>query len=131
MLPIILIVLAILVVVLVGGFFIVSSSVPEEFHTEYEKTVSGSPEALFHYVNDLESWPQWSYWDQLDPDMKSEYSDPAVGEGEGIKQHARRGVITAERPRPRQNGRHDREDDDDPDQNRNVAEDLDIDRHQL
>lgn len=66
--------LAITVVVLVA------LTKPDEFQVQRTATLDAPVESVFGLVNDFTRWPDWSPWEDLDPDMRREFS----GAGEGV-----------------------------------------------
>lgn len=43
--------------------------------------ISAPPDKVFVLVNDFRQWKRWSPWENLDPNMKTEYEGPAAGAG--------------------------------------------------
>lgn len=69
--------LALLVVVFIG----VVASRPSRFHVERSARMAAPPDVVFWLINDFRRWPTWSPWEQLDPDMRREYSGEPMGKG--------------------------------------------------
>lgn len=46
-------------------------------------TVDAPPERVRAFVHDFHLWPQWSPWEDIDPDMRRTYSGPDAGVGAG------------------------------------------------
>lgn len=67
--------------VFVAGFVTYVATRPAQYHVERSQTIAASPDELRPYFEDLEQWNGWSPWNELDPNMTMEYSDPASGEG--------------------------------------------------
>ncbi|MFC0358285.1 SRPBCC family protein [Kytococcus schroeteri] len=53
----------------------------QTFQVTRSVEISASPEEVFPYLNDLHLWQQWSPWEEVDPDLRRCYSDPANGVG--------------------------------------------------
>ncbi len=64
-----------------AGFLIYVAMQPAEFHIARSRTIAASPDELRPYFEDLQQWGTWNPWDELDPNMDKEYSDPPHGEG--------------------------------------------------
>ena len=70
---------ALVIVVLV----VVIATRPPTFHVERSVAVAAPPEAVFAPVNDFHSWPAWSPWEKLDPQMKKTFDGAPAGVGAG------------------------------------------------
>ena len=68
-------------VVVVAIMAVVSVFLPSEIHVSRSTLINVKPPVAFHQVNHLKIWKNWSYWDQLDPQMKSTYEGPESGTG--------------------------------------------------
>jgi hypothetical protein len=44
-------------------------------------TVNASSHLVHGLINDFRKWPQWSPWEDLDPDLQRTYTGPDQGEG--------------------------------------------------
>lgn len=53
----------------------------DEFLVERTAVVQAAPSVIFGLINDFHEWPQWSPWEDLDPEMTHVYSGPAAGVG--------------------------------------------------
>jgi len=70
-------VVTLIVLLAVIGFFL-----PSKYHVERNVTVNAKPEAIFPYLNNLKSWPDWTAWTtKRYPDMKTNFSGPEAGVG--------------------------------------------------
>lgn len=72
---------AIVLVVILLVYLISASFLPGRIHVERTTAVKADPALIFGQINDLKNWKTWSYWDRIDPAMKSTYSGPASGAG--------------------------------------------------
>ncbi len=73
----ILAVVAILVVLFIG----VVSAQPADFTITRSSTINAPARLPFALVNDFKRWPEWSYWETLDPAMTRTFSGAEAGEG--------------------------------------------------
>jgi effector-binding domain-containing protein len=71
--------LILLVIILLFAF--VSAFLPGKIHVDRSITINAPAAKVFGQVNDLTTWKNWSYWDQIDPNMKSEFEGPSSGAG--------------------------------------------------
>ncbi|MDQ3051985.1 MAG: SRPBCC family protein [Bacteroidota bacterium] len=69
--------LLILVVVLV----VISLFLPAKVHIERSVVINAPVKTVYNTVNNLKSWINWSYWDQIDPNMISRFEGPESGVG--------------------------------------------------
>ena len=46
-------------------------------------TIDAPTERVRAFVNDFHLWPQWSPWEDIDPDMRRTFSGPDAGVGAG------------------------------------------------
>jgi uncharacterized protein YndB with AHSA1/START domain len=69
-----LVVLAILIVLI--GFLL-----PRKYNVERSIVMNATPSAIFPLVNGTTNWPQWSIWNQRDPNMTLTYSGSGGGVG--------------------------------------------------
>jgi effector-binding domain-containing protein len=60
---------------------LVSFFLPSKIHVSRSTVINVKPETAFAQVNNLKIWKNWSYWDQLDPEMQSVYEGPESGAG--------------------------------------------------
>lgn len=54
---------------------------PDEYSVERSITIEAPRSHVFAYVNELETWEQWSPWADLDPNVENTYRGPSRGEG--------------------------------------------------
>jgi uncharacterized protein YndB with AHSA1/START domain len=54
---------------------------PNTFRLERSITINAPPEKVFALVNDFKEWRQWSPWENVDADLKRDYSGAASGVG--------------------------------------------------
>lgn len=54
---------------------------PSEFRVERSITIAAPPSVPYGLVEDFRAWNKWSPWEELDPNMKREYSGAPKGAG--------------------------------------------------
>ena len=64
---------------------VVSFFLPEKIHIERVVKIEAPARIVFNQVNDLYCWDKWSIWNQIDPEMKTEYINGGVGQGAGYR----------------------------------------------
>jgi hypothetical protein len=52
-----------------------------DFEVTRSATIAASPERLHGLIDDFHEWRAWSPWEDIDPDMRREYSGPDSGAG--------------------------------------------------
>jgi len=67
--------------VLVALFIVVGLLLDNKIEVSREIVIDASREQIFPLVNDLNAWPQWSPWKQLDPSIKTYIGDISKGVG--------------------------------------------------
>lgn len=73
--------IGIILLVIVAAFAIVSFFFPSKIRVERSTQIQAPVKLVFNQVNTLSTWQHWSYWDQIDPNMISEYEGPESGAG--------------------------------------------------
>lgn len=73
---ILLFVVGLIVVLLLIGFVL-----PRKFKLTKSEVINAPAEYVFEEINNLERWPDWSYWNTLDPNMEVVYSEQKAGTG--------------------------------------------------
>lgn len=73
--------IGITVVLLVAVYLILALFGPSSMHVERSIMIDASSETVFNEINSLKQWKSWSYWDNIDPNMKSTYEGPESGVG--------------------------------------------------
>jgi uncharacterized protein YndB with AHSA1/START domain len=76
----VIIILAI-VVVAVGGLLAYAATKPDTFRLERSRAIEAPPEKIFALINDFWQWRGWSPWENIDPDLKRDYSGASSGRG--------------------------------------------------
>jgi effector-binding domain-containing protein len=73
--------LGIVVVLLLAIYLILALFGPAKMHVERQLWINQKPEVVFNEINTLKQWKNWSYWDNIDPNMVSTYEGPESGVG--------------------------------------------------
>jgi hypothetical protein len=69
--------LAVLFVVLIGSAFLL----PKTYRVERSIEIAAPASEVFRHVGDLRAWSGWTAWAEMDPEMKSEFSESSTGVG--------------------------------------------------
>jgi effector-binding domain-containing protein len=73
--------IAMVLVVLFIVYLVIALFLPSSVKIE-RSTMINAPAAVVHeQISTLTNWHNWSYWDNIDPNMKSTFSGPASGVG--------------------------------------------------
>jgi carbon monoxide dehydrogenase subunit G len=67
--------------VIIVALVVVVATRPADFHVERSTTVAAPADRVFAQVNDFHSWPAWSPWEKLDPQMARTHSGAPAGVG--------------------------------------------------
>lgn len=75
--------LAVVIVIVVGTIAVLAlaASKPDNFDVARSETMKAPADKIFHYINDLHNWKQWSPWESPDVGLKRSYSGPDSGAG--------------------------------------------------
>ena len=76
-----------IVLVFIGLIVLLSAAsflLPEKVHVERTAKIDAPVRTVFSQVNDLYCWDKWATWNQIDPEMKTEYVNGGVGQGAGF-----------------------------------------------
>lgn len=71
--------IGIVLLVIVGLYLLISLFLPGTIKVERSITINAPAAVVFEQINTLKNWKSWSYWDNIDSAMKSEYSGPESG----------------------------------------------------
>jgi len=73
----------IVVVLIVAAAAVVAyaSTRPDSFSVQRSATIKAPPEKIFSLIDDYRNWPQWSPYENRDPEMKRTYSGATTGKG--------------------------------------------------
>jgi uncharacterized protein YndB with AHSA1/START domain len=73
----------IVVVLIVAAAAVVAyaSTRPDSFSVQRSASIKAPPEKIFSLINDYRNWPQWSPYENRDPEMKRTFSGAAAGKG--------------------------------------------------
>jgi len=73
-------ILAVLVLA-IGGIAAAAAMQPPTYTVVRTTDVAAAPALAYAAVADFHNWQKWSPWDDMDPDMKREYTGPQSGAG--------------------------------------------------
>lgn len=75
--------LTLFVLIAVGAIAIfgIASTRPATYHIERSVATAAAPAAVFAVLNDMHRFPEWSPWQELDPNMKVTHDGPPSGVG--------------------------------------------------
>jgi uncharacterized protein YndB with AHSA1/START domain len=73
--------IAIVVVLAIAALLIYAATRPDTFSVQRSARIKAAPEKIYALINDFPSWPTWSPWEKLDPEMKRTLSGPPSGKG--------------------------------------------------
>lgn len=60
---------------------VIASRRPDQFVVTRTATVDADPNSVYERISNFHRWPEWSPWEDLDPDMAHEYNDIESGVG--------------------------------------------------
>lgn len=84
---VVLVVLLLPIVLLLVSFFL-----PSKYHVEREIVIKAPSEAIYPWLAQLKSWPEWTVWNtNYDPTLAYTYSGPAEGVGAEMSWTAKSG----------------------------------------
>lgn len=73
--------IGIVVLLLLVVYVILAFIGPSSMHVQRSTVINANSETVFNEINTLKQWQMWSYWDNIDPNMKSTYEGPESGVG--------------------------------------------------
>ncbi len=73
-------VLAVIGVAIVG-VLVYAATKPDTFQIQRAARIAAPAEKIFPFINDFRAWPQWSPYEDRDPDMKRTYGATTAGAG--------------------------------------------------
>ena len=75
--------LTLFVLIAVGAIavFGIASTRPATYHIERSVTTAAPPATVYAVLNDMHRFPEWSPWQELDPNMKVTHDGPPNGVG--------------------------------------------------
>jgi len=66
---------------IVSIYLLISAFLPANIHVERSVEINVDQKNVFNQINTLPNWKNWSFWDNIDPNMQSEYEGPVSGPG--------------------------------------------------
>lgn len=73
--------IALIIIAIIIGVLLFAATRPDTFRVERSISIDAAPEKIFALVNDFHAWRQWSPWENIDPNLKRDYSGVANGVG--------------------------------------------------
>jgi hypothetical protein len=70
-----------LVLTLILVYFALCFVAPKRSDVSVTQTIKASPQAVFAEIADFKNWDKWANWNNIDPNMKKEYSGPSNAVG--------------------------------------------------
>ncbi|PRP93099.1 Polyketide cyclase / dehydrase and lipid transport [Enhygromyxa salina] len=70
-----------LVALFVVVVLILAATKADQIHVERSLVMRGTPADVFPHANDFTKFVEWMPWAELDPEQKTEFSDPPAGVG--------------------------------------------------
>jgi uncharacterized protein YndB with AHSA1/START domain len=74
-------IIVVVLIVAVAAIVAYASTRPDSFRVQRSASIKAPPERIFALINDYRNWPQWSPYENRDPEMKRTYSGAAAGKG--------------------------------------------------
>ncbi|MGB9369772.1 MAG: SRPBCC family protein [Xanthobacteraceae bacterium] len=74
-------IVVVVLIVAVAAVVAYASTRPDTFRVQRSTSIKAPPEKIFSLINDYRNWPQWSPYENRDPDMKRTFSGAASGKG--------------------------------------------------
>jgi len=71
--------LVIVLIILAAVWLAMCAIAPSKLELERSTTINAPVSVVYTNVNCLDKWPEWSAWQEMDPEMKSEYSENTCG----------------------------------------------------
>ncbi|MFT3929378.1 MAG: SRPBCC family protein [Spongiibacteraceae bacterium] len=73
--------IALILAAIIVGVLLFAATRPDTFRVERSLIINAAPEKIFALVNDFHAWRQWSPWENIDPNLKRDYSGAVSGVG--------------------------------------------------
>ena len=74
-------IIVVVLIVAVAGVVAYASTRPDSFRVQRSAAIKAPADKIFPLINDYRNWPQWSPYENRDPEMKRTYSGAASGKG--------------------------------------------------
>jgi uncharacterized protein YndB with AHSA1/START domain len=89
-------IIVVVLIVVAAAVVAYASTRPDSFRVQRSATIKAPPEKIFSLINDYRNWPQWSPYENRDPEMKRTYSGAAAGKGAKYAWEGNKNVGTGE-----------------------------------
>jgi len=63
------------------GVVVAALMQPETYRVERSRVVDAPPELVHAWIDDFSKWPEWSPWEERDPHIRRNFSNPPSGRG--------------------------------------------------
>jgi len=70
---------SLMIILALAGFVL-----PQKQHVERSTDISATAEEIYPYLASPKLFGEWSPWSKIDPNMKVQYTGPAMGKGAGM-----------------------------------------------
>ncbi|KAG1661932.1 hypothetical protein GQR58_021207 [Nymphon striatum] len=70
--------------ILIVLFIVIGFILPQQQHVERSLEIDAPAEKIYPHLADPRMFSKWSPWSSIDPEMKTEFTGPASGEGAGM-----------------------------------------------
>jgi uncharacterized protein YndB with AHSA1/START domain len=77
----ILLVIVVVLLVAVVGVVALAAVKPDSFRVQRSATIKAAPDQIFALINDFKAWPQWSPYENRDPNLQRTLSGADAGPG--------------------------------------------------
>ena len=74
-------IVVVVLIVAVAAVVAYASTRPDTFRVQRSARIKAPADKIFPLINDYRNWPQWSPYENRDPDMKRTFSGAASGKG--------------------------------------------------
>ncbi len=74
-------IVVVVLIVAVAAVVAYASTRPDSFRVQRSASIKAPPDKIFPLINDYRNWPQWSPYENRDPDMKRTFSGAPSGKG--------------------------------------------------
>jgi uncharacterized protein YndB with AHSA1/START domain len=89
-------IIVVVLIVAVAGVVAYASTRPDSFRVQRSTAIQAPADKIFPLINDYRNWPQWSPYENRDPDMKRIYSGAPSGKGAKYAWEGNKNVGTGE-----------------------------------
>lgn len=73
--------IVLVVIVVIVGVLLFAMTRPDTFRVERSLHINAAPEKIVALIDDFHAWREWSPWENIDPNLKRNYTGAARGVG--------------------------------------------------